>query len=310
MTWAFVATVGACFDPEIRPCLRCVEHCPSGQECRAGLCVIIGQRACASSEAAPICIDEKCPAMFPASPELWLDWTSLMTTESGVEWFDRSPNVRRTRATDPGPDVILEPNSGKPLLSLAVSDRYLAVPGLDGPLLGGEGFVLMLASAQRCQDLTGVDAQCILSRSSRDAGLRLCIAGPDHGVDIGECLNGEARVTACRAAIAPPTAQCGVIELLTLRRWTDASTAMSWLEIRVDGRHVHAEESDGTRLDSDADLRIGGAPQRPYVGEVALVALLSGSFDEPSTCRLERFVLERLQAAGLRDTLPEMEGCD
>ena len=286
-----------------------------GQQCYAGKCqgpdTICKPKVCDMDEC---CIGTQCLKPLPASLELWLDWTSLRETATSTVWLDRSRHERQTASSPQNPKTSGGPATGKPsLLELDRDPRHIEVKGLGKSIFGDDGFLLLFAGSQRCEGVGRPEAQCAVSRMSPEGGLYVCIAGSaSPRPEIDTCEDDDNPRT-CTALVAAPTQNCGTIELLTVRRWTPASdpAAQPQLEIRRDGRQLATEPNSGSMLDSNFALRIGGSPsKRRYSGNVALVALFSGNFDEPSMCRLEHFVLASLKAVGLRESFDLPETCD
>jgi len=279
-----------------------------GQSCDEGRCQTTGQGQCPPApDQTPRCDTACCigPECLERAPEqagstaLWLDWTSLDDPASGPVWYDRSVYMRR--ASPSGSELRVVRRGQAQLLAGSSSKQFISVMDLGDAFDSEADFLLLFVGAQSCDELEGSDSQCVLNRAIKGVGFRLCIAAPG-GASAGfrTCDQAEESVPSCKAVVAPPS-ECGRFELLSLRRVTPVPGAASRLELRREGRPVEMIDATTADLRAQGPLRIGGSPMRPYYGEVALVAVITGTLDEHETCVIERFVLDSLMAAGLRD---------
>jgi hypothetical protein len=251
--------------------------------------------------------------MPPDSLALWLDWTSLYERDEKPIWSDRSSHAYSFRTEGTSPMLSSTPELERTLLRFDGDRQYLVLSGAEQLALDKQDFLLVVAASLSCNPTDTKAIRCLITRFGRDRedkahdvqgrGLRLCATrATEHSSRITAC-NENGGAARCVSALATGVA-CNQMQLFTLSRYTADAIASGSSTSQFELRH-NAQLAARVELDADMPLdvvntlRIGGRAGNSLIGDVALVALITGKVGARERCELERFVLEQLAAADM-----------
>jgi hypothetical protein len=272
-----------------------------------------------------ICIDGECFSPDPeADVELaaWLDWTTLPSpfgaTWSAESWWDRSGRGHHASVGELS-RVPLQAIGDTNVLHFH-GDHNMSLAQEEGDALWTleeEDYLITMATSLDCfpgepaSDRHGVFEKFRPAAEWPEAG-----AGPTFDVD--EPVDGVHPIRAIVMACKPyydgcytalrhdetPATCGGDFQLFTLRRFT--ADGQSQVEARIDGASLGpAAAPPGNTGGGVLEFDSIGTPLR---GRAAALVAVKGNVDDAQTCQLEQFLLERLHAAGLRESAPDL-GC-
>jgi hypothetical protein len=205
------------------------------------------------------------------------------------------------------------PELERTLLRFDGERQYLVLSGDEQLALDNQDFLLVVAASLSCNPTDTKAIRCLITRFGRDRedkahdeqsrGLRLCATRAAEQPSKITACNENGGAARCVSALATDVS-CNQMQLFTLSRYTAhaaaASSSTSQFDLRHNARLAAQVELDSDMpLDVENTLRIGGRGGNSLIGDVALVALITGKVDPRQRCELERFVIQQLAAADM-----------
>jgi hypothetical protein len=240
-----------------------------------------------------------------AAAALWLDWTSVRPPDPNRNadlevWQDRSGLEHHARpAAGRAPAVGVGPRGGTtPVVRMRYRVETLVVeqpPRSVLRRLGSRDFLVLIAATLPCESSAASQDLCLFQKFEVGPRGFFMRSNGTSKLDGQFAIGGGA----VQASLEDAGLACDEFYLFGLRRVVTGGNPE--LQVRLDGEVVARvdvpAEASGV---SEGPLTVGGSGAcGNLLGNLAATVALEGPLSDAQTCRLERFLLARMNEAGL-----------